>query len=343
MRTLDRDAQVQQHRAPLANRAVVRLLGSRMRHLAGGKLVALRYTARSGRSVVMPVQAARHGDVIVVLSGNAATKRWWRHFLRAAPVAVLVDGEWQAATGRVATGAGSDAAAAYRQTFPRVTLAPDATFVVVTLDAPSSARPLLSGGALVRRWFWTVTVAEFVGFAVPAVVGALTATAVPAVSLPAVLAAGAVEGGMLGWGQVNVLRRALPGMRRRPWIVATAAAAMLAYAIGLAPSTFAGSIESWPMVALVPGAAVLGGALLATIGTAQWSILRHHVRQAGRWIATTALAWLVGLAVFLGFSMPLWQPGQPLALVVGIGIVGGLLMAATTSLISGTALRWLLR
>lgn len=27
-------------------------------------------------------------------------------------------------------------------------------------------------------------------------------------------------------------------------------------------------------------------------------------------------AWLLGLAVFLGFTMPLWQPGQALPLIV---------------------------
>jgi hypothetical protein len=48
------------------------------------------------------------------------------------------------------------------------------------------------------------------------------------------------------------------------------------------------------------------------------------------------------LGVFLGFAMPLWQPGQPLALVVAIGVVGGLLMAAATSVITGFALRRLL-
>jgi hypothetical protein len=68
----------------------------------------------------------------------------------------------------------------------------------------------------------------------------------------------------------------------------------------------------------VPGAVLLGAALLASIGTAQWLILRRHVTGALRWVGTTALAWLVGLGVFLGFAMPLWQPGQPLALTIAI-------------------------
>jgi len=90
---------------------------------------------------------------------------------------------------------------------------------------------------------------------------------------------------------------------------------------------------------LVVVALVLGAALLASIGTAQWLIIRHIVDRAGRWIVATALAWTAGLAVFLGFVMPLWQPGEPMALVVAIGVAGGLLMAAVTSAITGHALR----
>jgi hypothetical protein len=90
--------------------------------------------------------------------------------------------------------------------------------------------------------------------------------------------------------------------------------------------------------------AALGGpALLASIGTAQWLVLRRHVRRASWWIASTAAAWTAGLAVFLAVAMPLWQPGQPVSVVVAIGLAGGLLMAATTSAVTGAALRRLLR
>jgi uncharacterized integral membrane protein len=197
--------------------------------------------------------------------------------------------------------------------------------------------------ALLRSWFWTVTAAEFVGFAVPALVGALTADTAATIALPALLAAGAIEGSMLGWGQASVLRRAISDFRRRPWVIATAAAAVFAYALGLAPSTFTSSIENWPTAVLILAAVVLGGLLLVSIGSAQWLILRRYVAGAARWIAASALAWIVGLGVFLAFTMPLWQTGQPLALTVGIGVVGGLLMAATSSAITGVALRRLLR
>jgi hypothetical protein len=185
----------------------------------------------------------------------------------------------------------------------------------------------------------TVTAAEAAGFAVPAGVGALTAGSSPAVSVPALLAAGAVEGALLGWGQAAVLRRVLPGFPARRWVVVTSAAAVLAYAIGLAPSTLAPLWAGWPAGVLIPVVALLGLVLLNSIGTAQWTILRRLVPRAGRWIAVTAFAWLGGLAVFLAVSMPLWHPGQALAAIVGIGLFAGLLMAATMAAITGLTVR----
>ena len=82
---------------------------------------------------------------------------------------------------------------------------------------------------------------------------------------------------------------------------------------------------------------------MLSIGTAQWLVLRTVVRRSTSWIATTAIAWSAGLAVFLAFAMPVWQPGQPLAVIVVIGVAGGLLMAAVTAAITGNGLRRLLR
>ncbi len=209
------------------------------------------------------------------------------------------------------------------------------------VDGHHRATPALRGRALLSAWFATVTVAEFVGFVVPAGVGALTAAMSPVVSVPALLAAGAVEGAMLGSGQAAVMRRALPGLPGRLWIVVTASAAVLAYAIGLSPSNLA--VDTWPRPLAAALAAIGGVVLLASIGTAQWLVLHRHVARASRWIWATAAAWAAGLAVFLAFAMPLWQPGQSLWLVVGIGVIGGLLMAATTSLITGATLTRLLR
>lgn len=200
----------------------------------------------------------------------------------------------------------------------------------------------LRGRAFFRAWWRTVTMAEFLGFAVPAGAGALTAGAPAAVAVPCVVAAGAIEGAILGWGQAVVLRRALPGLPRLRWIAVTAAAAVLAYLIGLSPSTLTDVWSARPPAVAVGIGVLLGVALLASIGAAQWTVLRRFVPRAARWIVATALAWLAGLVVFTGFTMPLWRPGQPLPLTVAIGVAGGLLMAATFAAVSGIALRRML-
>ncbi|MDU0294665.1 hypothetical protein [Saccharothrix longispora] len=323
------------------NRLVLRLLGSAGHRVLGGKVCALRYRTAGGATVELPVQYVHDGDRLVVVAGGASGKRWWRHFRTAAPVEVLVDGNRVTGSGAVLGGAERDAALdAYRRAFPHVTT--DAQVVAITIGRFPAGRPPLRGAALFRTWLPIVTLAEFLGFAVPAGVGALTADGPAALVVPALLAVGAVEGAALGWGQAAVLRRALPGLPRSRWVAATSAAAVVAYLVGLAPSTWGAAITSWHPVPMVATAAVLGCVLLGSIGTAQWLLLRHHLPRAGRWIAATAAAWLLGLAVFLGFTMPLWHPGQALATAVLIGIAGGLLMAATTAAVTGFALRRLL-
>jgi hypothetical protein len=193
---------------------------------------------------------------------------------------------------------------------------------------------------LLAQWIAWVTVGETLGFAVPAAVGAATVSAPTALGIAALLAAGAVEGAVLGAAQAHVLRRALPGLPSGRWTVRTSAAAVLAYALGLAPSTVGGA---WPQPVLIVFAVAVGIALLLSIGTAQWTVLRGHVPKAARWIVITAGAWLAGLAVFFVVAPPLWQPGQPLPLVILIGVVAGLLMAATVAAVTGVGLLRLLR
>jgi hypothetical protein len=208
---------------------------------------------------------------------------------------------------------------------------------------PAPDRPApLRGRPLFRSWLGVVTAAELAGFAVPAVAGALTADRPAVVMLPALLAAGAVEGALLGGGQALVLRRALPGLPVRRWVGLTAAAAVLAYLLGLAPSMSADVWSGWPPALAIALAVPLGVALLLSIGTAQWIVLRRLVPRAGRWIIATAVGWLSGLAVFMAVTMPLWQPGQPIAVTVAIGLAGGALMAATMAGITGWALLRLL-
>ncbi len=209
------------------------------------------------------------------------------------------------------------------------------------MDVPSPRRS--PDWCLWRTWVAWVTVGETLGFLVPALIGVLTVDYPTAASLPALLLAGAVEGAILGGAQAIVLHRVLPGFPVRTWVAATSGAAVLAWLIGMAPVAFAGSIDDWPIALVVASATILGALLLLSIGTAQWTVLRHHVDGAWRWIAVTALAWLAGLTVFMLVAPPLWREGQPIALIVAIGAFAGLLMASTVAAVTGFGLIWLLR
>jgi hypothetical protein len=206
--------------------------------------------------------------------------------------------------------------------------------------APPSASSdvlVLRGRPLVRRWVAVVAAAEALGFMAPAAVGVVTASTPPTTSVPALLGAGLVEGVVLGAGQSLVLRRALPDVSSMRWTFATAAGAVIAYAVAMLPSTL-GGVWDWPRAAAVVGAIALGVLVLLTIGAAQWLVLRQHLHDAHRWIAITAAAWLIGLAVFLLASTPLWQEGQSRSLAIAIGAGGGLLMALAMAWVTGWGL-----
>lgn len=127
-----------------------------------------------------------------------------------------------------------------------------------------------------RRWTLTVTVGEFAGFAFPADVGAVAASANWAAGrmYPLMLRAGFVEGLFLGYAQAWTLRDHLPQLPRRTFAIATRLAAVIAYAIGMLPSALGGLQTTLPALAVAAGAAAGGGILLASIGTAQWLVLR---------------------------------------------------------------------
>lgn len=192
-----------------------------------------------------------------------------------------------------------------------------------------------TGAALWLRWTALVTLGESVGFVLPAMVGATTAD-VP-IGPALLLAAGAVEGAVLGLAQWAVLRSVIPGLRGAAWVTATGAAAALAYALGLAPSVTAEIWQGWPLAVTIGAAGVVAILLLLSIGVAQWALLRRHVARAGSWVWWTAAAWLAGLSVFLLIATPLWHPGQPLGDVIAVGAGAGVAMAATVAAVTGFA------
>jgi hypothetical protein len=131
-------------------------------------------------------------------------------------------------------------------------------------------------------------------------------------------------------------RLQLPPSVLRRWPVATSVAAALAWSIGLLPSSIPNIPWSTPVTWL--SAAVLGSALLLSIPTAQYLLLRSAIPTAGRWIRVNVLAWLLGICWTFAPS-PLVNASTPIFALIVIYALAGLLMAVTVAVITG--LCWL--
>ena len=155
-----------------------------------------------------------------------------------------------------------------------------------------------------------------------------------------ILAAGSIEGALLGSGQAVALTRLqLPRDVLRRWPVVTSVAAALAWSIGLLPSSIPhipwSSLATW-LIAVVPGAA-----LLLSIPVAQYLLLRSAIPTAGRWIWVNFLAWLVGICWTFAPS-PLVNASTPLPVVARHLMPSLALMAITVAVITGLCwLNWL--
>jgi hypothetical protein len=76
-----------------------------------------------------------------------------------------------------------------------------------------------------------------------------------------------------------------------------------------------------------------GVLLLATIGVAQWLVLRRHIARSGSWVLANALAWIAGLAVVFA-AIRVAPPDAPVLMAV-FGVAGGLGMGLTVALVTG--------
>lgn len=209
-------------------------------------------------------------------------------------------------------------------------------------SAGMKAGNLHADGGLLRRWVVNVTFGEMIGFMVPAGVWGALATAGlgdAVIYLPVVLA-GAGEGTVLGWAQSRVLADAIERFDRRAWIRNTATAAGAAWSLGMMPSLLLAVFgDSVPDLVLIVVGAAAGVAMLLSIGWAQSLVLRRYLPHTGSWIAINALAWFVGLPfTFAAFSL---APNHALLRELAAA-VGGLCMAATVALLTGTVLLRLL-
>lgn len=119
---------------------------------------------------------------------------------------------------------------------------------------------------------------------------------------------GAFEGVVIGLAQRHVLRTLLPSVRG--WVLATVGGALVAWTLGMVPSTIASlaprgqeAASFEPPLALVlllaSGLGAVAGPLLAAI---QWLSLRKALSGgAWLWLPANAAAWALGMPIiFLG-------------------------------------------
>ena len=153
--------------------------------------------------------------------------------------------------------------------------------------------------------------------------------------LPALVVGGMVEGAALGVAQALVLRRVLPGFRTTAWVVATSAAAGLAWLLGMLPSATHATWSTWPVGGVTVAAMLLGGVLLISIGTAQALVMPAGTPRAYAWVWWTALGWCAGLIAFTIVAPPLWREGQVPVAIALIGVAGGAVMAIVMAAVTG--------
>lgn len=169
------------------------------------------------------------------------------------------------------------------------------------------------------RWVLANGLGELVGlglvaagtwlFAVDALESGQTVPTLTAAAFVVVL--GAVEGAVVGIAQWSVLKlrvRVAPGS----WIGATAIGAIIAWLLGMVPSTLVAlgapnevAAPPEPSMGLILAMAGMMGLVLGVIlALPQWLVLRRALPDAGWWIPANSAAWLVGMPViFLGVGL----------------------------------------
>jgi hypothetical protein len=207
------------------------------------------------------------------------------------------------------------------------------------------------------RWALGCALGELMGFSVAAISMALAFTAIPHATTTRVaialligcLAAGAIEGSILGACQWWALSRVFPRVRAFAWILVTAlggalgwlvgsfAAALAASASGTVAGDGAAGHEPTLVTTLLVSAGV-GSLLGLMIGSSQWLVLRRHAASAGVWVPANILGWMLALpwSYLAGRSVVLTSSPVVFVLVLAGACV---LMGLTLALVTGAFLR----
>jgi hypothetical protein len=216
-------------------------------------------------------------------------------------------------------------------------------------------------GKLWLRWVGANIVAETLGLGASFLVLYLTFSLgeprgllqAAALALPSIVIGG-IEGLLVGLGQWWAMHPYLPSVPRNRWVLATVIGALLAWTLGMLPSTLmsvsaqaegaaqaaAANAEppTWIVILLSMCLGLVAGIILAT---PQWLVLRHSLAHAGWWIPANCLAWM--LAMPLTFILPDLLPAGSSVVTIAIFLLAALaLVGAIVGAVHGAALVWLL-
>lgn len=161
---------------------------------------------------------------------------------------------------------------------------------------------------------------------------------------------GACEGLVIGYAQWRAVHPYFRLLPRRAWMKATTLGAILAWGLGMIPSTLLALQETTlatPPAAMPDAvkygmAALMGLGLGLALGVPQWLVLRQYLPHAAWWIPANALAWALGMPmIFFGAgAVPAGMSGAPMMLLVAaILAAAGALVGA----VHGWVLLWLLK
>lgn len=190
-----------------------------------------------------------------------------------------------------------------------------------------------AAGSTRQRWVITVTLFEGFGFLAPLVVALLVGQADLAEwqQMVCIAAAGGVEGILLGLGQALAwpLR-----VRKARYALLSALAALSVWSVALLGRWgILMSSGSHPIVAILLGVLMLAVGL-TSIGGLQALELRRVTGSTGRWVAWTALAWIVALPLSF-LPSPLVDERTPLGTHLALWASAGFMMAYAMALVTG--------
>lgn len=200
-------------------------------------------------------------------------------------------------------------------------------------------KTLLSPRAFWLRWVAANAIGELVGLGVVAGIGLLLfrqfadpqSWQQAALVAVAFVGLGAFEGFAVGLAQAAVLRRLVPAVRG--WVGATVIGAMVAWVVGMLPSTLARMLGPagdapvpepplWLVLLLSAGLGAVAGPVLAAF---QWRSLRRALRtRAWVWLPANAAAWSLGMPVIFLGAQANEATSDPalMALMVGLALLG---------------------